>query len=202
MNRLFKANKLSLILGLTSALCLSACGGKDGVKTSDNHQTLNEQLEAIKPQGAIDLNNIAGDTETEKLLYLLDVPTTTKAGILIFINTQIDSFEAAGHTAQADAMRENRALLSQAVDENMAGFIKESAVVYNEVFTPEEIKALTALYSQPVLQKFTRSVVPLQQKAIPIAQKWSEEKIVPRFEQLVKEQQGHGHDHGHEGHGH
>ena len=183
-------SKIFLTLSLASVLCLSACGGKDtaSYKGTNSNETLNQQLEAIKPQGSIDLSNIPGDTDTEKFLHLLDVPTATKSGILIFMNTQIESFDAVGNHAQAEAMRKNRALLSQAVDENMDSFLKDSAKVYDEVFTPEEIKQLTELYSHPVLQKLTKSLVPLQQKALPLAQKWSEDKVVPRFEQLVKEQ--------------
>ena len=188
MNKIPRVNKLFLSLCLTSELCLNGCGNKASDKPSYDNKSLNQQLEAIKPQGSIDLSNIPGDTDTEKFLHLLDVPTATKSGILIFMNTQIESFDAVGNHAQAEAMRKNRALLSQAVDENMDSFLKVSAKVYDEVFTPEEIKQLTVLYSQPVLQKLTRSLVPLQQKALPLAQAWSEDKVLPRFEQLVKEQ--------------
>ena len=195
MSKLFKTHKILLTLCITSVLSLGACGGEGGASydATEANKSLNEQLEAIRPKGDINLAEIKGDTDTEKLLYLLDVPTGTKSGILIFFNPQIESFEAVGNKEQAEVMRHNRALLSQAVDENMTDFVKRSAKVYDEVFTPQEIKELTELYSSPVLQKLTRSLVPLQQKAIPIAQKWSDEKVLPRFEQLVKEQGNHGH---------
>jgi len=175
-------SRLVKTICLLSALSLAA-----KAKPADNKNLLG-QLEDIKPNQAIDINNLPGDTNTEKLLYLLDTPTATKSGVLIFLDSQIEAFETAGNKEQAEALKANRVLLTQAVDETMEVFVKEAASVYDGFFTADEIDQLTKVFSQPIMQKYIASTIDVQQKLLPGAQTWSENHVVPRYTQLIQEQ--------------
>ena len=182
----YHVNNLFKLICLSSALCLMSCN-KD---TPQSHEHLTEQLEAIKPSASVDIANIPGETDAEKLMYLLDIATATKAATLIFLDSQIDAFEAAGNSSQANSLRENRVLLLQALNEKIDIYVKQSAEIYEGFYTDEELAAYVDIFSRPEMQKFTRSTVTLQQKAVPIATAWSENHVVPRYTELLKEKAG------------
>ncbi len=183
MNRWFKT---AYALPLAALLACGNQGGKP--KSKADNTSLTEQLEDLKGGAPVNIADLPGKTETEKFLYLIGVPTATKSGILIFLDAQIDSFDAAGNKKQADALRENRKLLVQAADETMSIFVEKTAAVYDAVFTPEEISQLTAIFTNPIMQKYTQETVSLQQKLLPGAEKWGTEHVAPRYEALIKQQ--------------
>ncbi|MEP6342978.1 MAG: hypothetical protein ABJ275_06655 [Maricaulaceae bacterium] len=186
-------NKLSKTVCFLSALTVvAACGGASTSAPNDAevNKSLHEQLDNIKPSEAIDIANLPGDTDAEKLLYLLDVPTATKSAMLIILDGQIKTFEATGNKKQADALRGNLASLTQAVDEKIYIYVRDAAKVYEEFFTPDELLQLIEVFSQPVMEKFTATSVDLQQKALPVAETWSTDHVVPRYTELLKEQSG------------
>jgi len=174
---------------LVSAFALAACSqapNLDGIKADG--KDINQQLESLKSGPAIDINNLPGKTPTEKLLYLLDTPKAVQSATLIFLDTQISSFEAAGNKTEAEALRKSRVLLAQALEENIDDFITTGASVYDDIFTKDEIEQLTVIYSQPVMQKMTASTIDVQQRLLPLSEEWSNKHVLPRFQQLVKEQ--------------
>ena len=171
---------------------LTACDATNKApKAPVDNKTLNQQLEEMKPTEALDISTVSGATETEKLLYLLDIPTTTKSGILIFMDAQIKNFETVGNKELAAELRQNRALMSRAADETIDVLVAESAAVYDEVFTPEEISELIKVFSQPVMKKYVSSTIELQQLVLPVAEKWGADHFEPRYNELLKEQGGH-----------
>ena len=182
MNRFIKT------LCLLSAAGLMACSNAPNSKApEDDGKNITQQLEDLKSGVSIDVDNLQGKTDTEKLLYLLDTPTTTKAGILIFLDVQIKTLEETGNKKDAEAMRANRVLLTQAVDENLEDFVEIAAKVYDKFFTEEEVKQLVAIFSQPIMQKYTKTTINLQQELLPVAEAWSSSKVIPRFQELMKE---------------
>ena len=191
VNRGFKMNNMLKIIGLTSVLCVASCSPESVPNTqTDEKADLVEQLADLKPSAVLENDNIPGDTDAEKLMYVLDVATATKSGILIFLDTQIESFEAIGNTEEAAALRQNRVWLTQAADEKIEIFIKEAAKVYEAVFTPEEIKTYLEVFSRPEMQKYSRTTIALQQEMLPVATRWSEDHVVPRYVELIEQQAG------------
>lgn len=180
-------NRLSKICYALPLAALLACSN-EGVKPKADTSNLTEQLEELKGGGVIDVTNLPGKTETEKFLYLIGTPTASKSAILIFLDGQIDTLDNAGNKKQADALRENRKLLVQAVDETMDIFVERAGAVYDQIFTAEEISELTVIFSTPLMQKYSYQAVSLQQKMIPEAEVWSANHVAPRYEALIKEQ--------------
>jgi len=144
----------------------------------------------IRLSAVVNPDNIPGNTDAEKLMYLLDIATVTKAATLIFLDGQIEVFESSGNKEQANELRENRKLLTQALDENIEIYVTDAAKVYEDFFTAEEMAAFVQIFSRPEMQKFTRSTVALQQKAIPVATAWSEQHVVPRYTELLGQRLG------------
>jgi len=177
--------KLCYLLPLAALLACADAEVKP--KAQADTLSLDQQLEELKGGASINLADLPGKTETEKFLYLIGTPTASKSAILIFLDGQIDTLDKAGNKKQADALRENRKLLVQAVDETMNVFVERSAEVYDQIFTPEEIGQLTVIFRTPLMQKYSQQAVSLQQKMIPEAETWSTNHVVPRYQELLKE---------------
>ena len=122
MNSVIKA------LALISVLCLTSCNSKLGSSSQTiENVDLIEQLDELEPSSVVEAGNIPGDTDAEKLLYVLDAATGTKSAILIFVDSQIDTFEATGNRKEANELRKNRVLLSQAANETVDIYIRDVA---------------------------------------------------------------------------
>ena len=182
MNRFIKT------LCLLSAVTLMACKNAPNSEVlNGDDKSLTQQLEGIKSKNVIDINNLQGNTDTEKLLHLLDIPTALRSVTLVILDTQISSFEAVGNKTEAKALKKNRELLTQALDEAMGEYVEATAKVYEEYFTKAEIKELIVIYSQPIMQKQIASNVDIQQKLIPVSETWSKEHVLPIYNRLLKE---------------
>jgi len=166
--------------------CLIASCTEASKQVATDEKTLVEQLGDLKPAQQVSFDELSGDTNTEKLLYLLDVPNSVKVASLVSLDAHINSFETTGDLKTANELRSNRELLIQAADEKMHIYIKEVSKVYDEFFTQDEIDYLIEVYSTPAMRKMTESQLELQQRVVPVAENWGNE-VGERYSELIKE---------------
>ena len=166
--------------------CLIASCSETQKKDVQEDKTLVQQLGELRPAAQVSFEELKGETNTEKLLYLLDLPNSVKAASLVFLDTQISSFEQTGDMKTANELRSSRELLIQAADEKMHEYIENVSKLYDDHFTQEEIDYLIEVYSAPAMRKMLESQLELQQKVVPIAENWGNE-VGKRYGELVKD---------------
>ena len=172
-----------LLFILTSFLL--ACGPASNL-TEEGKKNLSEQIEQLETS---EVYTVKGKTPTEELLYLLELPKQMKSATLVVLDGQLQVLEAAGQIKEANELRNNRQLLLQAMDENMANYIESAAVIYEESFTGPELARMNELYRDPVMRKAVSVQLDIQQKIIPIAEDWGQE-VGNRYQELLAEKPG------------
>jgi len=177
--------KFKLALFIT-AIALAGCSAPTAV-TEDGKVNLVEQIEQLEMSPQRPFEELPGETNTEKLLYLLDLPTMTKSVALIALDGQIETLERTGNKEVATQLKNTRKLMLQAMDETMDGFVDSAAAVYDDFLTPDEISHLIKVYQDPAMQKMMKNQLAMQAKMVPVGEVWGNE-VSRRYQELAAEQ--------------
>ena len=171
---------------LTMAIALAGCSAPTAI-TEEGKASLVEQIEQLERAPQRSFEELPGDTNTEKLLYLLDLPMMTKSVALIALDGQIETLERTGNKEVATQLKNTRKLMLQAMDETMDGFVDSAAAVYDDFLTPDEISHLIKVYQDPAMQKMMKNQLAMQAKMVPVGEVWGNE-VSKRYQELLAEQ--------------
>jgi len=182
MPGLLRLSATSLALG---ALLLNGCKSETSAPVSATNPSLSEQLGNVQADMR-ELDALPGETRAEKLLYQAGIVSQMQTASLVMFDTQIKTVEMAGNQAMATELKENRELLTQALDKEVPDFVKDAGLLYDKYFTPEEIERLIVLHSDPVMRKLVETQPKLSQEIIPAATEFGN-RAGQEFERLVRQ---------------
>ena len=165
------------------AVIFSACQPAESSKETVFSPSLAEQLGEIEVK-TVPFDQLPGETRAEKLLYQAGIVSQMQTASLVAYDMQVEAVKAAGNSALAKELQNNRTLLMDAMNAEVETFVKDAGALYESHFTDAEIERMIAIHSDPVMQKLVKTQPQLSQDILPAAEAFGL-RAGKRFEKAI-----------------
>jgi len=178
-----KVVKLLLFLIIFAA---TACSKTENKLETDD-RPVNEKILEIK-NSEIDTPDNASSAET--LLYLMRVDRAMKGMVLITQESILDSPEVLRKGIDLNHVKRGQEIVIEVFDAEMPKLIKDMALLYEDIYSDEELQVMIDFYKTDVGQKFIEKTPDIMAASIPLGQEFQKRldaQVSKRLRAEIKE---------------